>query len=100
MKPTIVICGHGSGISNAVAHKFGQQGLAVALVARTEARLSAAAATLANAGITARGFAADLGDPEAVRRLIAEVRAALGPIAVVHWNAFSRGAGDLTTASS
>lgn len=100
MKPTIVICGHGSGISNAVAHKFGQQGLAVALVARSEARLTAAAAALAEAGISARGFAADLGDPEAVRRLIAEVRTELGPISVIHWNAFSGAASDLTTASS
>lgn len=100
MKPTIVICGYGSGISHAVAHKFGQQGLAVALVARTETRVSAAATALGEAGITARGFAADLGDPEAVRKLIADVQASLGPIAVVHWNAYSFGAGDLTTASS
>lgn len=97
MKPTIVVCGHGSGISNAVAQKFGQQGLAVALVARTEARLCAAAAALTEAGITARGFAADLGDPEAVSRLFAEVRAQLGPIAVIHWNAYTSGAGDLTS---
>jgi NADP-dependent 3-hydroxy acid dehydrogenase YdfG len=99
MIPTIVIGGYGSGISNAVAHKFGREGFAVALVARNAARVSAAATLLAETGITARGFAVDLGDDEAVRALIGEVRASLGPITVLHWNAYGGSAGDLLTAS-
>jgi NAD(P)-dependent dehydrogenase (short-subunit alcohol dehydrogenase family) len=98
MKRTIIVCGHGPGISDAVARKFGREGLAVAIVARNAERLSAAAASLAEAGITAKGFACDLADPEAVRGLVREVRASLGPIGVVHWNAYGGGAGDLTTA--
>ncbi len=35
MKPTIVICGYGSGISDAVARRFGREGFKVAIVART-----------------------------------------------------------------
>src|SRR4051794_14409505 len=100
MKPTIIVCGHGPGISNAVAHRFGREGLAVALVARNAARVTAAAEALTGAGITAKGFAADLGDPEAVRALIGDVRAALGPVAVLHWNVYTGGTGDLTTATT
>jgi NAD(P)-dependent dehydrogenase (short-subunit alcohol dehydrogenase family) len=98
MKRTIVVCGHGPGISDAVARRFGREGFAVALVARNAERLTAAAAALTGTGITARGFPCNLGDPEAVRSLIREVRASLGPIAVLHWNAYGGGAGDLTTA--
>ncbi len=98
MKPTIVVCGHGPGISDAVARKFGKAGFAVAVVARSAERLKSAAEALTKAGITAKAFPCNLGDPEAVRSLIREVRASLGPISVLHWNAYTGGAGDLTTA--
>src|SRR3954451_7970632 len=84
MKRTIVVCGHGPGISDAVARKFGKEGFAVAIVARNAERLTAAAASLTAAGITAKGFPCDLGDPEAVRALIRKVRTDLGPINVLH----------------
>ncbi|MDB4932083.1 MAG: hypothetical protein JWM10_4567, partial [Myxococcaceae bacterium] len=32
MKPTILVCGHGTGISDAVARRFGREGFAVAIV--------------------------------------------------------------------
>lgn len=97
MGKTIVVCGHGSGISNAVARKFGGQGFRVALVARTEARVVRAAKELVEDGIDARGFGCDLGDVTAVKALIGEIRAALGPITVLHWNAYAPLAGDFTT---
>jgi short-subunit dehydrogenase len=95
MKPTIVVCGHGPGISDAVARKFGQQGFSVAIVARNAARLASAANTLVAAGIDAKAFPCDLGDPAAVRTMLEDVRATLGPVHVLHWNAYSGGAGDL-----
>lgn len=98
MKPVIAVCGHGPGISDAVARRFGREGFAVALVARSADRLSQAAAALTQEGVTARAFPADLGDPEAVRAVIREIRGSLGPLSVLHWNAYSRGADDLTTA--
>src|SRR5687767_14893313 len=98
MKRTIVVCGHGPGISDAVARRFGREGFAVAIVARHAERLKAAAEALSGAGITAKAFPCDVGDPKAVRSLISQVRAALGPISVLHWNATAGGAGDLTTA--
>ncbi len=95
MDQTIVVCGYGPGISEAVARKFGGEGYRVALVARTKDKVERGAAALAEAGIEAKGFACDLGDPSAVRELIAAVRASLGPIGVVHWNAYAGLAGDL-----
>ncbi|WP_224364846.1 SDR family NAD(P)-dependent oxidoreductase [Hyalangium versicolor] len=98
MKPTIVVAGHGPGISDAVARRFGKEGFAVALVARNAQRLKTAADALSSAGITAKAFACDLGTPNAVRSLIRDVRASLGPVAIIHWNPYTPGAGDLTTA--
>jgi NADP-dependent 3-hydroxy acid dehydrogenase YdfG len=96
MAKTILVCGYGPGISQAVARKFGSEGYQVALVSRRADNVARGAAALGEAGITARGFSCDLSDPVAVRGLISDVRAALGPITVLHWNAYSRLAGDLT----
>jgi NADP-dependent 3-hydroxy acid dehydrogenase YdfG len=98
MARTIVVCGHGPGISDAVARRFGREGFSVAIVARNAKRLAESAAALASAGVTARAFPCDLRDTAAVKKLIADVRSALGPISVVHWNAYGGGAGDLATA--
>jgi NADP-dependent 3-hydroxy acid dehydrogenase YdfG len=99
MKKTILVCGHGPGISDAVARVFGAQGFAVALVARGAERLAAAVTSLTAAGITAQAFPTDLADPDAAAAMVGAVRASLGPIAVVHWNAYARTAGNLATAS-
>lgn len=98
MNRTLLVCGYGIGISEAVARKFGKEGYSVALVARGADRIAASAAALTQAGITAKAFPCDLAKPEAVRALVREVSASLGPIAVVHWNAYSGGAGDLVAA--
>jgi short-subunit dehydrogenase len=97
-KKTIVVCGHGPGISDAVARKFGAEGYAVALVARSGERLAAAARSLAEAGVQAAAFPCDLADEKAVRGMVREVRASLGPIHTLHWNAYTPGAGDLLSA--
>lgn len=100
MSKTILICGHGPGISDAVARKFGAEGFSVALAARSGDKLAAAAASLEKAGIKAAAFPTDLGDPEAVKALVASAREKLGPIAVIHWNAYAGVAGDLLTAGA
>lgn len=97
MKKTIVVCGHGPGISDAVARKFGAEGYAVALVARNAERLAAAVKSLAEAGIEAKAFPADLAVPAQVKGAIQSARA-LGPVHVVHYNAYAGGAGDLSSA--
>jgi NAD(P)-dependent dehydrogenase (short-subunit alcohol dehydrogenase family) len=98
MSKTIVIVGFGTGISTAVAEKFGAEGFSVAIVARNEAHLAAGVSALSAKGIAAAAFAADASDPAAVRAALGKVRAKLGPIAVVHWNAYGGAeAGDLAT---
>ena len=100
MQKTVVVCGHGPGISDSLARRFGREGFAVALVARNAERLGKAVAELESAGVSAKAFPCNLGDADAVRTMIGDARAALGPIAVVHWNAYQPGGGDLTTATT
>ena len=99
MSKTIVVCGYGPGISDAVANRFGAEGFSVALVARGADKLTAAVAALEAKGVKAAAFPTDLGDPKAVKAMVAKVHATLGPVTVVHWNAYAGLAGDLTTAS-
>jgi NADP-dependent 3-hydroxy acid dehydrogenase YdfG len=100
MAKTILVCGYGPGISSAVARRFGREKYAVALVGRTAERLAAGVAALEKVGVVAKAFPCDLSDPDAVRKLVAGARATLGPIAILHWNAYGHGAGDLTTAKT
>lgn len=98
MSKTIVIVGFGPGISTAVAEKFGAEGFSIALVARNEERLAAGVAALKAKGFAAAAFPANAADPASIARAIAGARAALGPITVVHWNAYDGAvAGDLLT---
>lgn len=100
MKRVIIVCAHGPGISDAVARKFGREGHPVAIVARNAERLAAAAKSLNDAGVQAKAFPCDLGKEDEVRKMVAEVKAAFGPIGIVHWNAYARGASDLTNSSA
>jgi NADP-dependent 3-hydroxy acid dehydrogenase YdfG len=99
MSKTIVVVGFGPGISNAVAERFGAEGLSVALVARNQARLAAGVEALKAKGVAAAAVQADAADPDSIRSAIGKARAALGPIGVLHWNAYGGAeAGDLMTA--
>lgn len=98
MTKTIVVAGYGPGISDAVARKFGKQGYAVALAGRNVERLEKAVEALGKAGVTAHAFPTDLGEPDEARALIRKASAKLGPITVLHWNAYLAQARDLTTA--
>jgi NADP-dependent 3-hydroxy acid dehydrogenase YdfG len=98
MTKTIVVAGYGPGISQAVAHKFGREGYSVALAARNRERLEKGVEALTKAGIEARAFPTDLGEPDAARELVRNASAALGPVTVLHWNAYLSQAKDLTAA--
>ncbi|MFO0676180.1 MAG: SDR family NAD(P)-dependent oxidoreductase [Polyangiaceae bacterium] len=97
MKRTILVCGHGPGISDAVAHHFGREGFAVGIVARNRDRLAKAEASLKAAGVTAKSFVCDLGDVDAVKAMVKDARSTLGPVTTLHWNAYASGAGDMMT---
>jgi NAD(P)-dependent dehydrogenase (short-subunit alcohol dehydrogenase family) len=100
MTKAILIGGYGPGISHAVAKRFGREGFSVALVGRSEERLEGGVRALGDAGVVAKAFPCDLGSPDDVRALVRNVRASLGPLDVVHWNALARVASDLLVAST
>jgi NAD(P)-dependent dehydrogenase (short-subunit alcohol dehydrogenase family) len=99
MSKTIVVVGFGPGVSTAVAGKFGAEGFSVALVARNKERLTAGVEALKVKGIASAAFPADAADPASIRAAIGQARAQLGPITIIHWNAYDGGnPGDLVTA--
>lgn len=98
MAKVIIVGGYGSGISAAVAEKFGEQGFTLALVARNPERLAQGASALEAKGIKVAAFPADLSAPAAVKAMVGKVRERLGPISALHWNAYSSSAGDLLAA--
>ncbi|WP_055491126.1 SDR family oxidoreductase [Streptomyces sp. TP-A0356] len=83
---TIAIIGAGPGLGAAVARRFGREGYDVALVARDRGRLDALAAELSDEGIPARGFAADVRDPQALAAALDAAANALGPIEVLQYS--------------
>src|SRR2546430_16583684 len=100
MARTIMVCGYGPGISNAVAEKFGAEGFFVALVGRSPDKLAAGVKALEAKGVKAAAVTGNFGDPAAAREAVKKARAALGPITALEWSAYDGGAGDLTTADA
>ena len=78
----VVVTGASGGIGRATAVAFGARGAAVALVARGEAGLRAAADEVEAAGGTALVLPADVADPDQVERVVAQVEESLGPVDV------------------
>ncbi|MVN77487.1 SDR family NAD(P)-dependent oxidoreductase [Hymenobacter sp. HMF4947] len=83
MKNKIAIIGAGSGISQAVAHRFGQEGYEVVLIARNAARLQERVAELQAAGIVATSAVADSSQPDQLKQALT----GLDGLRVVHYNA-------------
>jgi len=99
MAKTLVVVGFGPGNATAVAEKFGAQGFSVAIIGRNEERLAEGVAALKGRGISAAAFVADATDPTAIGSAIRKVRAEVGPISALHWNAYGGAeAGDILTA--
>jgi len=74
---TAIVTGAGSGIGRATALGLADAGYRVALVGRTEAKLTATAEMIearASAAERAHVIAADLAEPDAARRVVDEVR--------------------------
>lgn len=79
---TIVVTGASGGIGRATAEAFGRQGASVALLARGEAGLAAAAADVEKAGGHALPIEVDVADHEALDAAAERVERELGPIDV------------------
>lgn len=100
MTRTILVCGYGPGISHSVARVFGNAGFSVGLVGRNAERLAAGVHALEAEGLRVQPFPCDLSIPDAVTTLVRSARNALGPLSVLHWNAYAGHARDLMQAST
>ncbi len=84
--PTIAIIGAGPGLGAAVARRFGAEGFSVALLARNQATLNELAAALQGDGVVARGYAADVLDPESLVAALERAAAELGQISMLQYS--------------
>jgi len=101
LSKTIVVVGFGPGISTGVAETFGAKGFNIALIGRSKDRLESGVAALAARNIAAAAFAADAGDPAAIKAALGRVREKFGGITAIHWNAYGSGeTGDLLAAEA
>jgi NAD(P)-dependent dehydrogenase (short-subunit alcohol dehydrogenase family) len=85
VRPVLLVVGVGPGLGMSVAHRFGSEGYAVALVSRSPARHADYLNSLANAGVEAAAFVADAADPGALRSAVDAVRDRFGRIDVGYY---------------
>ncbi|UZG60493.1 SDR family NAD(P)-dependent oxidoreductase [Rhodococcus opacus] len=83
---SIAIVGAGQGLGAAVARKFGAEGFAVGLISRNQGRVDGLADQLSKDGVAAKGFAADVRDPNSIARALEKVTEMLGPIEVLQYS--------------
>ena len=85
-KKTVVVIGAGSGLGNAVAARFGREGYRAALVARRADALDGYVAEMAEVGIEAKGYVADVCDIASFDAAIASIQSDFGDPDVVVYN--------------
>lgn len=86
-KEISVVTGAGRGIGRQIALTHAREGAKVALLARTVSEIEAVAAEIAAAGGSARAYAVDLVDLDAVEATFAAIATDLGPVTVLVNNA-------------
>jgi short-subunit dehydrogenase len=91
MTRSIAVFGAGPGLGRAVARRYGQEGYAVALVARRPEPLMRLAEELSADGVAAHPIVADLADVAAVPELAARVRSEVGDLDVLYYGVAGNG---------
>lgn len=81
----IAILGAGPGLGMSMAHRFGREGFAVALVSRSTARHSDYQTSLTAAGVTSRAYVADITDESAIQSVIGQITNDLGTIDTIYF---------------
>jgi len=85
MPKTIAVFGAGSGLGQAIAHRYAREGYDVVLVGRRREPLEHIASDLRAAGAIAHAIDADLSRIDAIPQLAARVRAAAGNVEVLYY---------------
>jgi len=93
---TAIIAGVGPTIGEAVARRFHDAGMNVALLARSAGRIDALAEELGDGALAVQG---DVTEPAAVEDAVAAVREAFGPVSVLVCNAAAGGGNPLEEAT-
>jgi len=87
---TFALVGAGPGLGLATARRFGTAGHTVALIARDAERLQEMTAELARDGIQARGYTADVLDPESLTAALYAAAADLGAVEILQYSPVPR----------
>jgi NAD(P)-dependent dehydrogenase (short-subunit alcohol dehydrogenase family) len=82
MSKVIAVTGASGGVGRACVREFTRRGHSVALIARGDTGLEAAATEARHAGVSAIAIPVDVADPEAVDEAVARIEEELGPIDV------------------
>jgi len=84
--PTIAIVGAGPGLGLSIAKVFGRHGFDVALISRNKEKLDALVAQLADGGVRAAGFPADVMDRPALIKALGEAAAQMGGLQAMEYS--------------
>jgi NADP-dependent 3-hydroxy acid dehydrogenase YdfG len=84
--PVIVVVGAGPGLGAAVARRFGRAGYDVALIARSQERLTALGESLQAEGVTTGWTAVDITDADAFGEAVRRFGGHAGHLDVLHFN--------------
>lgn len=87
----VLITGASRGLGFALAQELGRRGARLALVSQHAERLGAAVERLRAEGISAHPIRADVGDKDAIYRIVGQAQALVGPIEVLVHNASTLG---------
>ncbi|GLY65085.1 short-chain dehydrogenase [Amycolatopsis taiwanensis] len=91
MRPTAVVLGVGPGLGMSIAHRFGRAGHAVAVISRSGARHAGYLAELAEAGVTAESFVADVYDKDQVLAILDKIEERFGSIDLLYYGPADQG---------
>ncbi len=82
-----VVVGAGAGLGLSIAQRFGKEGYAIALIARRREALSEYVSTLAQTGVTAKGYSADVANAQSLIQAFQQIQAEMGSPSVLVYNA-------------
>ncbi len=86
-----IVTGGGRGIGKAITLGLADAGVSVAITGRSSGPLDETVAEIEQRGVKGLAFAADVTDAEAMKRLVAETEARLGPVDIFVSNAAIEG---------
>ncbi len=82
---TAAVIGVGPGLGMSIAHRFGRAGHAVALVSRTDTRHAGYVSSLADKGVHAESYTADVRDRDQLLATLDAIEAKLGAVDLLYY---------------